>query len=135
LYIERTCHGWTLNVGTLPERQPELIGEFRIARPDGEARWIEARAFISYDRGGRACRMIGVYIDVTERRQAEDHKTLLIAELDHRVKNILACVAVVARNTRDTAKSMDDFVSVLDGRIQSLANTHSLLSRNRWQGC
>jgi PAS domain S-box-containing protein len=116
------------------QRQPELVGEFRIVRPDGEARWIEARAFISYDGDGRACRMIGVYIDVTERRQAEDHKSLLIAELDHRVKNTLACVAAVAQRTRDTARSMDDFVGVLDGRIQSLANTHSLLSRNRWKG-
>jgi len=97
-------------------------------------RWIEARAITSYDDGGRPCRMVGVYIDITERRQAEDHKSLLIAELDHRVKNTLACVAALAHSTRDTAKSMDDFVRVLDGRIQSLANTHSLLSRNRWQG-
>ena len=116
------------------KRQPELVGEFRIVRPRGEVRWIEARAINSYDGGGRACRMVGVYIDITERRQAEDHKSLLIAELDHRVKNTLACVAALAHSTRDTAKSMDDFVRVLDGRIQSLANTHSLLSRNRWQG-
>ena len=78
---------------------------------------------------GRAGRMVGVYIDITERRQAEDHKSLLIAELDHRVKNTLACVAALAHSTRDTAKSMDDFARVLDGRIQSLANTHALLSR------
>jgi PAS domain S-box-containing protein len=116
------------------KRQPELVGEFRSVRPSGEMRWIEARAITSYDGGGRACRMVGVYIDITERRQAEDHKSLLIAELDHRVKNTLACVAALAHSTRDTTESMDDFVRVLDGRIQSLANTHSLLSRNRWQG-
>jgi len=119
---------------TFEERRPECVNEFRIVQPGGEVRWIEARARISYDEAGRAVRMIGVYIDVTERRQAEDHKSLLIAELDHRVKNTLACVAAVTHRTRDTAKSMDDFVRVLDGRIQSLANTHSLLSRNRWQG-
>ena len=116
------------------ERLPELIGEFRIVRPDGDVKWIEARALVSYDGSGRACRMIGVYIDVTQRKQAEDQKSLLIAELDHRVKNTLACVAGIAQSTRDTAESMDDFVRVLDGRIQSLANTHALLSRNRWQG-
>ena len=116
------------------KRQPELVGEFRSVRPSGEMRWIEARAITSYDGGGRPCRMVGVYIDITERRLAEGHKSLLIAELDHRVKNTLACVAALAHSTRDTAKSMDDFVRVLDGRIQSLANTHSLLSRNRWQG-
>jgi two-component sensor histidine kinase len=78
--------------------------------------------------------VIGVFIDVTERRQAEDHKSLLIAELDHRVKNVLACVAAVAEQTRDTTSSMDDFVKVLEGRIKSLAKTLSILSRNRWQG-
>jgi len=115
------------------ERQAELSSEFRIVRPDGEARWIEGRALISYE-SGRAGRMIGVFIDVTERRQAENQKSLLIAELDHRVKNILAYVAAVAEQTRDTTNSKDDFVKVLEGRIRSLAKTHSILSRNRWQG-
>jgi len=116
------------------ERRTELVSEFRIIRPDGEVRWIEARALISYDAAGRACRMLGVYIDITERRQAEDHKSLLIAELDHRVKNILACVAVIAQNTGDATKSMADFLNLLNGRLHSLANTHALLSRNRWHG-
>jgi PAS domain S-box-containing protein len=114
------------------ERRTELVSEFRISRPDGEVRWIEARALITYDASGRACRMLGVYIDITERKQAEDHKSLLIAELDHRVKNILACVAVIAQHTRDATKSMDDFLKLLNGRLHSLANTHALLSRNRW---
>jgi PAS domain S-box-containing protein len=116
------------------ERRTELVSEFRIVRPDGEFRWIEARALITYDAAGHACRMLGVYIDITERRQAEDHKSLLIAELDHRVKNILACVAVIAQHTRDATKSMDDFLKLLNGRLHSLANTHALLSRNRWHG-
>jgi PAS domain S-box-containing protein len=55
---------------TFKERQPECVNEFRIVQPGGEVRWIEARARISYDEAGRPCRMIGVYIDVTERRQA-----------------------------------------------------------------
>ena len=116
------------------DRRTELVSEFRIIRPDGEVRWIEARSLITYDAAGHACRMLGVYIDITERRQAEDHKSLLIAELDHRVKNILACVAVIAQHTRDATKSMDDFLKLLDGRLHSLANTHALLSRNRWHG-
>ena len=97
------------------ERRTELVSEFRIIRPDGEVRWIEARALITYDAAGHACRMLGVYIDITERRRAEDHKGLLIAELDHRVKNILASVAVIAQHTRDATKSMDDFLKLLNG--------------------
>jgi PAS domain S-box-containing protein len=116
------------------ERRPELVSEFRVVRPGGEARWIEARSLIAYDHAGRAERMTGVYFDVTERRKAEDYKNLLIAELDHRVKNVLACVAAIAQRSRECSRSADEFLDVLNGRINSLANTHTLLSRSHWEG-
>jgi PAS domain S-box-containing protein len=116
------------------ERRNELVNEFRFVRPGGEIRWLEARSLIDYDADGRAERMTGVYIDVTERRKAEDHKSLLIAELDHRVKNVLACVAAVTQHSREYSKSTDEFIDVLNGRINALANTHALLSRSRWEG-
>ena len=122
------------HIQAFKERRPELVNEFRFVRPGGEVRWIEARSLIDYDATGRAQRMTGVYIDVTERRKAEDHKNLLIAELDHRVKNVLACVAAVAQRSRESSKSADDFLDVLNGRINALANTHALLSRSRWEG-
>jgi two-component sensor histidine kinase len=50
------------------------------------------------------------------------------------VKNVLARVAVVAQRTREGSRSMDHFLEMLDGRIQSMASTHALLSRGRWQG-
>jgi two-component sensor histidine kinase len=78
--------------------------------------------------------LTGVYIDITERRKNEDHKSLLIAELDHRVKNVLACVAAVAQRSRECSRSADEFLDVLNGRINSLAKTHALLSRSHWQG-
>jgi two-component sensor histidine kinase len=78
--------------------------------------------------------MVGVSIDVTERQQAEDHKSLLVSELDHRVKNTLSCVAAIAEQTRATSSSMDEFLEVLRGRIASLASTHALLSLNHWRG-
>jgi two-component sensor histidine kinase len=59
---------------------------------------------------------------------------MLIAEFDHRVKNILARVAVVAMYTRQGSRSMDEFIQTLDGRIQSMATAHSLLSQSRWTG-
>ena len=113
----------------------ELIALFRIVRADNEeVRWLEARCLISYDEDGRPLGMVGVSIDVTERKQAEDHKTLLVSELDHRVKNTLSCVSAIAEQTRASSNSMDEFLEVLRGRIRSLANTHGLLSLNRWRG-
>jgi PAS domain S-box-containing protein len=122
------------HIRAFKEGQPELVNEFRVVRPGGEARWIEARSLVAYDHAGRAERLVGIFIDVTERRKTEDHKNLLIAELDHRVKNVLACVAAVAQRSRECSKSADEFLEVLNGRISSLANTHALLSRSHWEG-
>jgi two-component sensor histidine kinase len=107
--------------------------EYRIVR-DGEVRWIESRSFISYDDEGRARRVIGVNIDVTARKRAEEQQGVLIAELDHRVKNTLATVCAVAAQTLDASSSMADFVTSLDGRLRSMARTHELLSHRKWRG-
>jgi len=56
-----------------------------------------------------------------------------VAELDHRVRNILAQVAVVAVSTRQGSHSIDGFLRSLDGRIQSMAAAHTLLSKSGWQ--
>jgi PAS domain S-box-containing protein len=116
------------------EKRREVVSEFRFVRPGGEIRWVETRSLIAYDDRGRAERITGVYIDVTERRKTEEYKSLLIAELDHRVKNVLACVAAVAQRSRECSRSADEFLEVLNGRITSLANTHVLLSRSSWEG-
>src|SRR6185369_4820652 len=71
--------------GALDTKRREFVSEFRIIRLDNqEVRWIDARNVISYDRTGQPLRVIGISIDVTERRQSEEHKAFLIAELDHR---------------------------------------------------
>jgi two-component sensor histidine kinase len=46
--------------------------------------------------------VVGVTIDITGRKRAEDHQRVLIAELDHRVKNVLATVSAVAGQTLET---------------------------------
>src|SRR5262249_59927722 len=75
----------------------------------------------------------GVVRDITERKQIEEHQALLVTELDHRVKNILAQVAVVAVSTRQGSHSIDEFLRSLNGRIQSMAAAHMLLSKSGWQ--
>src|SRR6185312_6893985 len=85
------------------------------------------------DNGGNVDGWIASLLDVTERKRAEKSQVLLLAELDHRVKNILAEVAVVASSTRQGSRSIRDFVRSLDGRIQSMAAAHTLLSESGWQ--
>src|SRR5262245_40446050 len=107
--------------------------EYRIVRPSGEVRWIELRNVISYDSGGCARRVVGVTIDFTERKKVEEHRDMLIAELDHRVKNVLATVSAIIAQTRNDV-SPADFAATVQSRIRSLASTHELLSRNTWLG-
>jgi PAS domain S-box-containing protein len=76
----------------------------------------------------------GVVRDITERRRADERQKLLVAELDHRVKNVLVRVAAIVTETREGSSSMDDFVKRLGGRLQSMSAAHTLLSKGRWHG-
>jgi PAS domain S-box-containing protein len=118
----------------LHEQRGDYDTEYRIVRATGETRWIEARCFILYRSDGRPERMVGVNIDVTARKRAEKQQRMLVAELDHRVKNILATVSAVASRIQDASVSAADFAARLSDRIQSMAATHELLSRRQWKG-
>ena len=115
------------------ERWREYSGEYRIVRLGNEVRWIEARVFVSYAGDGRPQRAVGIDIDVTARKRADEQQRILNAELDHRVKNVLATVSAIITQTPKAGISLADFVAGFDGRIKSLARTHELLSRNHWQ--
>lgn len=64
--------------------------------------------------------------------QAEETEQLLMREIDHRAKNVLAVVQSLAHLTPFLDK--EQYVAALSGRIGSLARSHSLLSSNRWSG-
>jgi PAS domain S-box-containing protein len=106
--------------------------EFRVRRPNGELRWCTGTAAASVDAAGNVVRISGVTIDVTERKEAEERQVLLAREVDHRARNALAIIQSIIRLTR--AKSVDDYVATVEGRIKALALAHTLLSDSRWHG-
>ena len=106
--------------------------EFRVIRPNGETRWCTGTAAASVDPQGRVVRISGVTIDITDRKEAEERQTLLAREVDHRARNALAVIQSIIRLTR--AKSVDDYVGAIEGRIKALARAHTLLSDSRWEG-
>ena len=112
-------------------KNPETVvtTELRKVHRDGSIIWVRELARAVRDSG-----LLLVCEEITERKRAEEQQSLLIAELDHRVKNVLASVAAIARRTGERKGSMEDFIDTLDRRIQSMADAHDLLSRNRWQG-
>jgi PAS domain S-box-containing protein len=113
---------------------PSYSVTFRFIRPDGQEVWLEETSKAEFDTTGRFLRLKGLTRDITRRKQAEKRQNLLIAELDHRVKNVLARVAAVVMRTRRRYGTMDEFVEALHGRIQSMAAAHTLLSQSRWYG-
>jgi PAS domain S-box-containing protein len=115
---------------------PEAVAatELRKVRRDGSIIWVREAARAVRQNVGQQTVILVVCEEITERKRAEEQQSLLVAELDHRVKNVLATVAVVASRTSEHTGSASDFIEALDRRLQSMAEAHSLLSRNRWRG-
>jgi two-component sensor histidine kinase len=67
---------------------------------------------------------------VTEAKEAERQRELLMSELDHRVKNMLASVHSIASRTLGSGPHADAFLA----RVHALAKAHGLLSRSKWEG-
>ena len=73
-------------------------------------------------------------VDVTERKESEAHLRLLMRELTHRSKNLLAVIQAMARQTARHAGSTDAFLNQFAARLQGLAASHDLLVRESWHG-
>ncbi len=67
-----------------------------------------------------------------ERRRSGEQQKLLIAELNHRVRNILALIRALIGQTNREAVSVKEFVGTLDSRVQSLARAHDQLTAEQW---
>ncbi|MHC4428120.1 MAG: sensor histidine kinase [Planctomycetota bacterium] len=85
------------------------------------------------DNDGRVVRLMGVTQDITERREAEQRRALMVQELDHRVKNNLATVLSIAHQTAEGSTTLEDFEDSFNGRIRSMAVAHEMLAQSSWQ--
>jgi len=113
---------------------PSYAVTFRVIRSDAQEMWLEETATAEFDADGKCLRIEGLTRDITKSKRAEEHQHMLVAELDHRVKNVLARVGVVAMYTREGSGTIDEFMEALDRRIQSMAVAHELLSQGNWLG-
>ncbi len=77
---------------------------------------------------------VAFILDLTERKEAEKRQTVLLDELNHRVKNTLATVLAISAQTFRTAKSPEAFHEAFEGRLLALSQTHNLLNRCCWTG-
>ena len=90
------------------DREDRYDVRYRIIRPDsGQVRWMDSAAVLVRGAGGAIEKVIGVVRDISERKAEEDEREALVAELDHRVKNVLATVhSLASQSARRTVSWM-----------------------------
>lgn len=116
-----------------PPSQPSIVDTERLTK-DGRRIFVSFTASPIRNEAGRLVGAALVERDTTERRLAERRQLVLLAELNHRVKNTLASVLSIAARTRKSSDSLDGFGRSFEGRLQSLAAAHELLAENIWAG-
>jgi PAS domain S-box-containing protein len=109
--------------------------EFRLVRPDdGRVVWVLVAGVMKRAPDGRPLSVTGIVRDITQRKLQEDQRQTLMAELDHRVKNVLATVQSLAVQTARQTTSLDAFLQNFGGRLKAMASANELLTAARWRG-
>jgi two-component sensor histidine kinase len=101
---------------------------------EGEPQWFDLR--IEPERGpdGAVKGLTCACIDITERLRWEEHQRILLLELAHRSKNLLAVVQSLANQSGKNAASLEEFKRRFFGRLHSLSRAHEILSDYNWRG-
>jgi PAS domain S-box-containing protein len=103
-------------------------------RPDGTRVPILPYPTPLHDAAGEMIGAVNMLVDITERKQAEEQKTLLLRELAHRVNNTFAVILAITQQSLRAATSPKVFAQSFTGRLQALAQAHSLLLAKDWWG-
>lgn len=108
----------------------EYSSTFRV---QATGRWVQGRGRV-HERGatGRPETFLGVNIDVTAEQMTAQRTKLLLREANHRVKNTLAMLQSLARQTLRQTSDPQEFMTAFAGRLQAISEAHGLLSDHEW---
>jgi PAS domain-containing protein len=101
---------------------------------DGTSRYLFGNATPLRDAQGNPRGAVAAFVDITDRKKAEEQRDLLVAELSHRVKNTLATVISIAQQSFSRNPNVDEARRSFDSRLRALAQTHSRLAEADWSG-
>jgi len=107
--------------------------EIRIDFPP-ETVWQDVTLVATLAADGAVSGLIGAMVDISERKHFESHIRLLMRELTHRSKNLLAVIQAVMRQTASHAASVEDFTGRFAARLDALAGAYDLLIKDGWRG-
>ncbi len=108
-------------------------GEVRLPHA-GADRWYEMTVIPLRGEDGEVMGLIGGSVEITERKEQEARIRLLMRELTHRSKNLLAVIQAIMRQTAANSTSTEDFQQRFSERLFSLAGSHDLLVEDNWHG-
>lgn len=106
-----------------------LDTEFRVLRHDGVWLWHHTRSLPRRDGKGRILEWLGTWTDVEELKDLQAQQHVLVAELQHRTRNLIGVVRSIADRTVAGSASMDDFKLRFRDRMAALARVQGLLSQ------
>jgi PAS domain S-box-containing protein len=107
--------------------------EEEVTTPDGPRTYLSTKSPLRA-ADGRVIGLFGISVDITARKEDERLRQLLVDELEHRVRNTLTLVRVMARQTLRKAGVDRTAWDAFDGRLQAMAQAHTILTRDSWQG-
>ena len=113
-----------------PVRGTEKIAE----RPDGTHVPILPFPTPLRDASGTLVGAVNMLLDISDRKRAEEQKTVLLRELAHRVNNTFAVILAITQQSLRTAPTPQAFAEAFTARLQALAQAHSLLLAQDWAG-
>lgn len=116
----------------LARGETEIVTEVRHILPNGVVRWLYLRAKVGTPTASGDPRVIGVVMDVTPQKLAEERLRIVARELQHRVKNSVAVIQTVATQTFKGGKADPAALSAFEGRLQALAGATDLLTKTDW---
>ncbi len=109
--------------------------ECRVRRVDnGALRWIRLQGRPLHGTDGKVTHLFGIVADITTRKRAAERQQLLLAELNHRVKNSFAAVQSIVAHTLRGTRSLEEARGMLMGRLVALGRAHDLLTQTTGSG-
>lgn len=107
--------------------------ELRLSEGDS-ARWFEVWIDADKSDGGLIAGVITTAVDITDQKRREQTLRVLLREVSHRSKNLLAIIQSIATQTGRYSDSIETFLTRFRGRIQSLASSQDLVTSSNWRG-
>jgi PAS domain S-box-containing protein len=114
------------------ERRESYSLEYRLRRHDDTWRWVLEAGVPRSAADGSFLGFTGSCVDITERHRAEERQLVLLREVDHRAKNVLAVVHSLLRLTPSDEPKR--YAAVMEARVMALSRAHVLLAERGWEG-